>query len=51
MKLNKVWTSSSNQDKENNEESLAGLAGQWNTDVDVKIINPYKYTNGSIKFS
>jgi len=49
MKLSKVWTASSDQDKVADGDSLAGLAGQWNIDVNVRIINPYKYTSGSIR--
>jgi hypothetical protein len=49
MRINKVWTASSDPEKAIDGDSLAGLVGQWNTDINVKITNPYKYTSGSIR--
>jgi len=49
MKMEKKWIASSMTKINEKEEDLFNLAGQWDLDISVRVINPYAYSTGPVE--
>ena len=45
MKIEKTWTATSDNKEKPSNDILTNLAGKWGVGIEVRITNPYTYSN------